>query len=116
VSLLDQSREKNTRLGITGLLLYKDGAFMQVLEGEDLCVENLYSTIEKDPRHRACTLLRWEVIKERCFPAWSMGFKDLQNVEIQRTPGYSPFMNEPLTSTNFQADPSRAQNLFRGKQ
>jgi hypothetical protein len=112
VSLLEQSREENTRFGITGLLLYKDGAFMQVLEGEEASVEELYSTIEKDPRHWACTRLRWEVIRERRFPAWSMGFKNLRSVDIGQTPGYSPFMNEPLTSKSFQADPSRAQKLL----
>jgi hypothetical protein len=112
VSLLEQSREKNARLGVTGLLLYKAGAFMQVLEGEERVVEKLYSTIEQDPRHRGCAQLRWEVIKQRRFPDWCMGFKNLQNVDVRRTPCYSEFMNEPLTALSFQTDPSRAQKLL----
>ncbi len=72
--LLKQSRNNNTSLGITGLLLYKDGEFMQVLEGEQLSVERLYSRIEKDPRHLNCSQLRWEVITQRRFPDWSMSF------------------------------------------
>lgn len=55
VSLLQQSRENNLRLGITGLLLYKDLDFTQVIEGEDSTVQKLSSRIERDPRHRAYT-------------------------------------------------------------
>jgi hypothetical protein len=92
---------------------------MQVLEGEERSVKDLFSTIEKDPRHQDCSVVRWEIIMERCFPAWSMGFKNLQNIDSRQTPGYSEFMNEPLTSANFHSDPSRAQRLlllFREKQ
>ena len=85
---------------------------MQLLEGEERTVEKLPSAIEKDPRHRACTQLRWEVISERRFPDWSMGFRTLQNIDIRQTPGYSPFMDEPLASPSFQADPSRARKLL----
>ena len=112
VDLLKQSREKNTRLGITGMLLYKDGVFLQVIEGEERVVEKLYATIEKDSRHQGCYQLRWEVIRERRFPDWSMGFKNLQDIDIRATPGYSPFMNEPLSSPSLQADPSRATKLL----
>jgi hypothetical protein len=113
VSLLKQSREKNTRLGLTGMLLHKNGEFMQVLEGEQRSVEKLYSMIEKDLRHRNCSIVRWEAIKERRFPAWSMGFKNLQNLDLRQVPGYSPFMDEPLTSPSFLADPSRAHKLLQ---
>jgi hypothetical protein len=111
-SLLKQSRENNTRLAITGMLLYNAGAFLQALEGEEQTVEKMYSTIEKDPRHFGCTQVRWEALKERRFPDWSMGFKNLQNVDLRQTPGYSEFMNAPLTSPIFQADPSRARRLL----
>jgi len=113
VELLTQSRENNTLAGITGLLLYKEGKFLQVLEGDDLLVRKLISKIEKDPRHAEVEVLRWEILKERRFPAWSMGFQNLDNVDIQRTPGYSEFMNEPLTSPDFKADPSRVWKLLR---
>ena len=112
VSLLQQSRENNLRLGITGLLLYKDLDFMQVIEGEEYTMQKLSSRIERDPRHRAYTELRWEAIQERRFPDWSRGFRNLENVGIGQIPGYSLFMDEPLTSTRFKADPSRAEKLL----
>lgn len=112
-ALLEQSRKKNKRLGITGMLLYKDGNFMQVLEGSNETVTGLYRTIERDPRHHGV----WELIRQqleaREFPAWSMGFRNLKDVDLQQMPGYSTFLNRPLTSTDFQADPTRAQKLLR---
>ncbi len=90
---------------------------MQVIEGEEYTVQKLSSKIEQDPRHRAYNELRWEVIQGRRFADWSMGFRNLNNVDLGQTPGYSPFMNESLTSTRFKADPSRAEKLlllFRG--
>ncbi len=85
---------------------------MQALEGERRAVERLYSTIEKDPRRRGVSELLWEVIRERRFPEWSMGFQNLRHIDIGRIPGYSPFMFEPLTSTSFRANPSRAEKLL----
>ena len=40
-ALLEQARQKNAKLGVTGMLLYKDGNFMQVLEGEKETVRKL---------------------------------------------------------------------------
>ena len=57
--LLEICRENNTRLGITGMLLYKDGNFMQLLEGEETPVRRLYEKIGSDSRHRGeITLLQ----------------------------------------------------------
>jgi len=50
VELLHVARANNERLGITGMLLYRDGNFMQVLEGEEPVVRDLYARIERDPR------------------------------------------------------------------
>jgi hypothetical protein len=112
VGLLNQSREKNAALGITGLLLYRAGQFMEALEGEEGVVKKMYATIEKDPRHVNCVEVRWEVIRERRFPVWSMGFRNLHQIDIRQIPGYTPFMDEALTSPTFQADPSRAAKLL----
>ena len=101
-ALLAQSRDKNKRLGLTGLLLYKDGNFMQVLEGAEDAVLQIYATIQGDPRHHGILELTRQQIQEREFASWSMGFKNLKDVNL----------NEPLNSAGFQADPSRAQKLL----
>lgn len=117
-ALLAQSRENNQRLGLTGMLLYKDGNFMQLLEGPEDTVMALYARIERDPRHRGVLIVLKREVEERAFPDWSMGFKNLGDAALQQMPGYSPFLNEPLTGASFQADPARAQSLlemFRAK-
>jgi hypothetical protein len=110
--LLAQSRKKNTRLDLSGMLLYKDGNFMQVLEGPDPAVMALFSTIERDPRHHGILRLMRQEIERREFPSWSMGFRNLDDADLRDTPGYSAFMNEPLNGAGFQADPTRAQKLL----
>lgn len=79
-ALLEQSRNKNTRLGLTGLLLHKDGNFMQVLEGEEEAVLQIYATIQGDLRHHGILELTRQQIQEREFASWSMGFKNLNGL------------------------------------
>ncbi len=112
VKLLEKSRENNTRLDVTGMLLYKDGNFMQVLEGPENTVYKLYDHIGKDPRHKGVIVLYKENVTQRQFPDWSMGFKNLRNPDLAETPGYNAFLNDPLTSPVFQSDPTRAQKLI----
>ncbi|HTW63044.1 MAG TPA: BLUF domain-containing protein [Bryobacteraceae bacterium] len=111
-ALLRQSCDNNARLGLTGMLLYKDGNFMQALEGPDDAVLGLYRTIEKDPRHRGILPLMRQQIQDREFPSWSMGFRNLKDVNLQQAPGYGVFLNEPLNSAGFRTDPTRAQKLL----
>lgn len=113
VELLEQSRENNARLDITGMLLYKDGNFMQALKGPDDAVLQWFDTIQRDERHHRVIQLLRGPIERREFPSWSMGFHNLRDAGLERTPGYSPFMNEALTSAGFQNDPTRAQKLLR---
>jgi hypothetical protein len=79
LELLTKSRTKNSALGITGMLLYKDGNFMQMLEGEDDPVRQLFETIVKDPRHHNSIVLIDELAETAFFADWSMGFRDLRH-------------------------------------
>jgi hypothetical protein len=74
-ALLEQSRARNLSLGVTGLLLYCDGSFMQYFEGPAPGVEQIWSSIRRDPRHSSVTMLFDEPVSERLFTDWSMGFK-----------------------------------------
>lgn len=112
LELLTQAREKNHRLGVTGMLLYKNGDFIQLLEGEEAVVKALYHTISDDPRHTGSIVLIEEHTDVRLFNDWSMGFRDLGDPEIQATPGYSAFLNTPLAAGSFENDPSGCLELF----
>jgi len=112
VALLKKAHANNTALGVTGMLLYKDGNVMQVLEGEHDVVRDLYARISHDPRHRGLLTLLQGPLAQRQFPDWSMGFRDLSAADATSIPGYSEFLNTPLTAVEFSSDPTRCQKLL----
>jgi len=72
-SILAQSRQHNPVCGITGILCYGAGIFLQAIEGGRLQVSDLFGHIQRDPRHKDVALLHYEEIFERRFGGWSMG-------------------------------------------
>jgi len=88
VELLRQSREKNTSLGVTGLLLHADGSFMQTIEGEDQPLHSLYQTIAQDRRHDGVIVMADDPIAQRSFKDWSMAFREITRDEAARIQGF----------------------------
>jgi Sensors of blue-light using FAD len=72
-AILAQSRQHNPECGITGILCYGGGIFLQAIEGGRMAVSELYGHIQKDPRHKDVVLLHYEEIAERRFGGWTMG-------------------------------------------
>lgn len=73
------SIRNNSKKNITGCLLYHDNVFLQLLEGENENIDNLYESIQKDKRHSTVTLIMKENVKERMFPGWSMAFHEFNS-------------------------------------
>ncbi|MFY9512631.1 MAG: BLUF domain-containing protein [Rubrivivax sp.] len=73
LAILKKSKANNPPLGVTGVLCFSEGIFLQVLEGGRGAVNKLYNRIAADPRHTQVELLRYEEIGERRFAGWSMG-------------------------------------------
>ena len=110
VELLKKSREKNQRLNITGMLLYFDKSFIQVLEGEAAAVDGLYETITKDERHVNISLIFRREIPAREFPEWEMGFMELTDDDIANVPGYSEILKQHTLNSSYWSDhPSYAK-------
>ena len=110
--MLKESHARNREAGITGMLLYKDGQFMQVLEGTLEAVTATFSRISRDPRHHGIMVLLKGAVQERRFPDWSMAFRDLNLPDHQEVPGYSEFLNTPLTGKEFADNPDRCEKLL----
>jgi hypothetical protein len=111
-ALLKKSRMNNCEREITGMLLYKEGNFMQFLEGPKAQVIKLMDIVKADPRHRGLMVLLQEEQPERLFSEWSMGFKKYNKGDKLVIPGHSDFLNLPLTSEEFMANPSRSMQLL----
>jgi Sensors of blue-light using FAD len=115
-ALLASSRASNERAGITGMLLYKDGNFMQALEGDEGAVRALQTRIELDRRHHGMVTICADHAEARQFAQWSMAFVDLDAPDEDLPAGYSRFFDLPLTDPTFTQAPNRCQellNLFR---
>ncbi|GJE13251.1 BLUF domain-containing protein [Methylobacterium longum] len=72
--ILDASQRNNAKVGVTGALMFNDGAFAQVLEGPRRGVEDTFERIQRDPRHGDVTVLQCGPAESRGFANWSMAF------------------------------------------
>ena len=79
-AILAQSRNYNPTCGITGILCYGGGIFLQAIEGGRNAVNELYSHIQKDTRHKDVLLLQYEEILERRFGGWTMGQVNMSKI------------------------------------
>lgn len=87
--LLTQCRRNNERLGVTGALVYGDGQFMQVMEGEEVAVRELYQRLATDPRHTGLMKLADKDIPHRSFGSWRMAFERVSAEDFSALAGYS---------------------------
>jgi len=88
-NLLMTSRSNNARLGITGMLLHREGRFIQVLEGPEEAVRERLAVIARDPRHTAVHTIVDELVEDRLFPAWTMGYRAVTDDLATVLPGYA---------------------------
>ena len=79
-AILTQSRSSNPLCGITGILCYGGGIFLQAIEGGRMAVSDLFGHIQKDVRHKDVVLLHYEEISERRFGGWTMGQVNMSRI------------------------------------
>lgn len=75
--IVESCKKNNPGLNITGVLLYSDTKFIQLVEGEANTITALYDKIKKDVRHSNPIMISYNAIKERAFPSWHMGTKQV---------------------------------------
>jgi len=100
-ALLDQARGNNVRLGISGVLIYGGERFVQVLEGTDEAVHEVFSRIATDRRHYAVRILADEPIAVRVFGEWSMGLRRAGRGVLE---GFDSRLAEALERAEAQTD------------
>ncbi len=108
--LLEKARNKNKSLGITGMLVSDRGSFMQVLEGEEKTVNQLFSVISGDGRHSKVVKIISEAIPERQFADWTMGFASISRQELAKVEGINDFFTGNTCSVNINA--GRAKKIL----
>lgn len=118
LDLLATAKRNNKAHGITGMLLYHDGCFMQAIEGDPDQVDSLFDRIKKDRRHKMVIIVHEERSSERAFADWRMGFSYLDDADseisgytLEDLQGYSSFLDRPDLEF-FTEKPSRVKNLL----
>ncbi len=107
VLLLSKAREKNKSLGITGMLLYEAGGFIQVLEGDEQQVKELFDQIKADHRHEKVTTIIFEALAHRQFSSWTMGYGCFDKDELYQIDGMNDFFDTQSCLTNLDAGRAR---------
>ncbi len=74
--IVAQAQVRNAEKGVTGVLVYNDRNFCQVLEGDEKTVRDLVATIGADPRHHGFKILDEKPIETRHFAEWSLRLVD----------------------------------------
>ena len=88
--LLTQAQLRKASLEITGHLLFVNGQFTQCLEGPSEHIEQLWQTIQRDPRHHQVQLLMRRPTGKRRFPEWSMAFSTYSAFYVHGMRGFFP--------------------------
>lgn len=111
-ALLAKSRANNVRDGISGMLLYRDGDFLQLLEGPEDKVRAAFERIGRDNRHGRVMVLDESTIEAPAFGDWSMGFRRLKRGDVPE--GFVDFFDRRFDPSELQARGSEAYQYLLG--
>jgi len=112
--MLDESRLRNARRGITGVLVFSDGVFLQVLEGEKDDVEDLMERIRLDPRHRDVKVFHEEETDHRVFPTWRMAYLSPRAEDVSAWAGLEGSTSIESVLATVRKDPERVPRVLTG--
>lgn len=112
LELLEVSRTRNATAGISGLLVHRQGTFLQLFEGPEHPVADLLSRIRKDTRHTGVAILSSGIADRRLFHDWSMGFEEVDQVIPQSWPGLSSLVQPPLPFEQWIKHPEIAMSFL----
>ncbi len=84
------------------MLLYCDGAFIQVIEGPEEEIIKLFDKIRRDERHHMISVINQGPIPQRCFSEWTMGFKSYNQADLEQIEGYTSFISDNINTDETQ--------------
>ena len=111
--ILEQAQGRNAENQITGALVYVDGSFLQILEGEKESVETLMQVISRDLRHETIAILQSGEIPCAAFTNWKMAYVSATPEQIARWAGLSSETRLPELWEDIRQEPHRATQVAR---
>lgn len=119
-TLLARSRDRNAAEGITGLLVYRydhdldRGSFLQVLEGPERALDDVWRRIANDARHHTVVVVEAGETADRMFANWSMGFRNVDASDLAGSEGFADLGSDAFWDRARKAAPSGALDLLKG--
>jgi hypothetical protein len=110
-AVLTENRARYQDAGISGILLYRDGNILQVLEGEESSVRKAYDCAMDDPRQTSLLPLIREPISRRQFSEWTMAFRDL-SLDSDGLKGFNDALNSSDPETSLPLLPSKVKTFL----
>jgi Sensors of blue-light using FAD len=109
--LLDHSRRNNAANGITGALIYSEGMFLQIIEGDKVQLQDLMTKIRRDVRHESVFVLRESEIPKAMFSSWKMAYVSATKKQVAKWVGVST-LNESAESLTETAEEQNRTTQF----
>jgi len=106
------ARSRNESLDVTGLLLFVNGVFLQILEGERDVVSALMKKISSDPRHSSVKVIQETDVEKRTFPSWRMAYVTPSTKELANWAGLRSTTTLEETLEMLHSDPSRVPGVL----
>ena len=110
--LLEAARSNNSKKSITGMLLYCNSNFIQLLEGNEKDLMDLFEIISADKRHNEVVKIMESTIEQPQFPDWSMGYKFLS---AQQLTSLSQHENTDISGFIRKTQPFKLLKLMSAK-
>ncbi len=111
--ILDSAVRRNAQNNVTGLLLYSNASFMQILEGDETDVDEAMSRICADTRHTDIVVLSRSAVHTREFGNWSMGFHAVDDADATSWPGFAPLFQHGFDAQKIGATPGLAFDIMK---
>jgi Sensors of blue-light using FAD len=109
--LLDHSRRNNAANGITGALIYSEGMFLQIIEGDKALLQDLMTKIRRDVRHESVFILRESEVPKAMFSGWKMAYVSATSKQVANWIGVST-LNESAESLSEAAEEQNRTTQF----
>lgn len=88
--IITASQRNNESNDLTGLLVFHNGSFIQMLEGDEDAVQETFDRIVEDERHTAVYKLFSGQTDSRHFPDWKMAMRVVDENEFNHISAYEP--------------------------
>ncbi len=111
-AILADARTGNEARNVTGALVYVDGVFFQIIEGDRDVVHKLMASIASDSRHHSVKIFYEAEVDVRAFESWSMAYLSATAEQMSKWAGLPGTATVEQLLTDINRGPQRAPRIL----